>query len=52
MSENAELLERLNHYADCIQRGVHVSGTQIRTLLLELHAALIDHDQEVERADE
>ena len=31
--------ERLAHYADCIQRGVHVSGTQMRTLLLELHAA-------------
>lgn len=39
MSENTELLERLNHYVDNIQKGVHISGTQMRTLLLDLHAA-------------
>lgn len=45
MSENAEMLERLDHYADSIQRGIHVSGTQMRTLLLALHAALTEQQE-------
>lgn len=38
MSENTELLERLNHYVGNIQKGVHISSTQMRNLLLDLHA--------------
>ena len=37
--ENTEMIDLLDHYADSIKQGVHISGSQMRTLLLELHAA-------------
>lgn len=42
MSEYAELLKRLDHYADSIQKGIHISGSQMRLLMLELRAALAE----------
>ena len=45
-SEYAELLKRLDHYADSIQQGIHISGTQMRRLLLELRAVLIEQQEE------
>lgn len=45
-SDYAELLKRLDHYANSIQKGIHVSGTQMRRLLLELRAALVEQQEE------
>lgn len=44
--EYAELLKRLDHYADSIQQGIHISGTQMRLLLLELRATLVEQQEE------
>lgn len=46
MSDYAELLKRLDHYANSIQQGVHISGTQMRRLLLELRAVLVEQQEE------
>lgn len=44
-SEYTELLRRLDHYADSIQQGIHISGTQMRRLLLALRAALTEQQE-------
>ena len=43
--EYAELLKRLDHYADSIRQGIHISGTQMRRLLLELRAVLAEQQE-------
>ena len=51
-SEYAELLKRLDHYADSIQKGIHISGSQMRLLLLELRAVLAEQPAVVDEMSE
>lgn len=36
MSEKQGILQRLEHYADCIEKGVHVTGSQLKRLVLDI----------------
>ena len=46
MNDEQGILRRLDHYADCIEKGVHVTGTQLKSLVKDIReSGLISSQQ-------
>src|SRR5690625_4450286 len=39
MNDEQGILRRLDHYADCIEKGVHVTGTQLKSLVKDIRGS-------------